>query len=73
MSKKHKIGPRAGYLKCTECGRVTELDNVQPIGTFMKPQHRQLDCGCQKYSARHVSQEEGFDAIVRQQIEGAAA
>lgn len=72
MPKKHKVLPIVGYLKCVHCGHVSEVEAPQ-IGGIMKPSRRLLACGCKEYGARHVSKEEGFDAIVRQQVEGAAA
>jgi hypothetical protein len=73
MSKKHKVMPLVGYLKCTECGHVTDTNLDFQIGSAVKPSRVRLTCGCEEYGARHISKEEGFDAIVRQQIEGMAA
>jgi hypothetical protein len=70
MSKKPKISSYGGYLKCTECSQVTAI-NVVPFSPFQPK--RTLDCGCQVYGAVYISKSEGFDAMVRQQVEGIAA
>ncbi|QIG69177.1 hypothetical protein EVB78_143 [Rhizobium phage RHph_N1_15] len=56
------------YLKCTDCGHVAAVDTV-PF-SIVKPR-RAVSCECEEFNGVVIPDEDGFDALVRQELEAA--